>query len=83
MQSEIMHEITQCVPKSISDSLLTGFWLLRSGERGEGRGERGEGRAERGEGRAERGEGVQRNPLNFANKGLSGKTSTFMVNASK
>ena len=69
MQSEIMHEITQCVPKSISDSLLTGFWLLRSGERGEGRGERGE--------------GVQRNPLNFANKGLSGKTSTFMVNASK
>ena len=76
MQSEIMHEITQCVPKSISDSLLTGFWLLRSGERGEGRGERGEGRAERGA-------GVQRNPLNFANKGLSGKTSTFMVNASK
>ena len=69
MQSEIMHEITQCVPKSISDSLLTGFWLLRRGGGGGGGGGGGE--------------GVQRNPLNFTNKGLSGKTSTFMVNASK
>ena len=43
MQSETMHEITQCVPKSKCDSPLTGFWLLGRGERGGGAGGGGEG----------------------------------------
>ena len=47
MQSKIMHEITQCVPKSICDSPLTGFWLLRRGKRGDGQGGEGGGGTEK------------------------------------